>query len=93
MPKKLKLDLKNLKVKSFVTSLDGNEKKNIHGGATFDSICISECDTCPDICQPSGATCAHSCPATACTCYTDCGTCPTTGCCGTTPCTPVHICP
>ncbi len=94
MPKKLKLDLKGLKVQSFVTSLDGNEKKNIHGGATAEyTPCVSECDTCDMTCPTYDVTCAATCGQTCatCTCYTEyCGTCGT--CAGKACGTPVSEC-
>lgn len=34
MPKKIKLNLEDLKIKSFVTSLDDGDAKNVKGGET-----------------------------------------------------------
>ena len=65
MSKKLKLDLNGLKVRSFVTSLEKEEKRNIQGGVTdpHPAICRTweaTCTICP------GETEGFSCPATAC---------------------------
>lgn len=70
MKKKLGLNLKGLKVQSFVTSLHDGEKTKIRGGIT--GSCDTDCGA--PICQPTGpGTC--SC-ATACgTCITDCHPC------------------
>jgi hypothetical protein len=70
MPKKLKLDLQGFKVQSFVTSLDTNEKANVKGGLTVDTVCYPfcseectdtevscSCDTCLESCQGSCVTC------------------------------------
>ncbi len=53
MSKKMKLDLKGLKVESFVTSLKDEEKAKAKGGWTGLHICdtwpeICESETCPD---------------------------------------------
>ncbi len=53
MSKKVKLDLKGLKVESFVTSLKEEEKAKAKGGWTGGRLCftwpvICESDTCPD---------------------------------------------
>jgi hypothetical protein len=51
MAKKLKLNLKNLEVQSFVTSLNDDEKKIIQGGATLGfTRCVSECDCSEEVC-------------------------------------------
>ncbi len=60
MPKNLKLNLENLKIKSFVTSLGEKKQGEIRGGATASNCeeCsyYSECDTCsPSMC---GETCS-----------------------------------
>ena len=54
MAKKMKLKLDDLKVESFVTSLNDEEKKNINGGVTACQV-----DT-----STSGASCYHSCTGT-----------------------------
>lgn len=63
MPKKKKLQLHNLKIQSFVTSL-GDQTRMVRGGAENTipiETCEIACDTWP------GDTCD--------TCATDCGTC------------------
>lgn len=42
MSKKVKLNLENLEVQSFVTSLEDDEKKAVKGGASYLSWCM-EC--------------------------------------------------
>jgi 2-C-methyl-D-erythritol 4-phosphate cytidylyltransferase len=42
-----KLELKELKIQSFVTTLEKNEKDKVNGGATFQqSVCYCQTDTC-----------------------------------------------
>ncbi len=66
MPKKIKLNLSDLKVQSFVTNLNEKEKNELKGGASLPNDCYSypndcytndpTCVTCgPSIC--SGAVC------------------------------------
>ena len=79
MPKKMKLDLKGLKVQSFVTSLEDGDKTKIKGGVsntmncpdcTEDCESVTFCGTCGTYCTCigtcGGATCdtCDSCPAT-----------------------------
>lgn len=67
MPKKLKLS--DLKIQSFVTSLENGEKKKVKGGGT---ILLTNCaeDTCLE-CETT--------PSCVCdtyfSCISDCGTC------------------
>jgi hypothetical protein len=42
MPKKIKLNLEDLKVESFVTSLNRDEKDDIKGGNSMPSACPSD---------------------------------------------------
>ncbi len=67
MPKKLKVDLKDLKVNSFVTSLDDGVKGKVKGGTGTIN---------PFICSVSCfESCLGNCPTD--TCETDCGSCVT----------------
>ncbi len=69
MPKKKKLQLKELKVASFVTEL-GNKAQKVRGGESAETNCDPSCET-------------NSCVVTCPTCYTcTCHTCycPTNGC-------------
>lgn len=79
MPKKLKLS--DLKVQSFVTSLENDEKKKVQGGATLP---ISNC--AEDTCLECETNYSCDCPTNY-TCYTNCGTCgscaPCSGTCNT----------
>lgn len=51
MPKKMKLDLKGLKVKSFVTNLGDAEQQKINGGlATDNTFCTNCSDDCSAEC-------------------------------------------
>jgi hypothetical protein len=67
MPKKKKLQLKALKVRSFVTEL-GNEARKVRGGESAETNCDPTCEA-PCVTN-SCATCA-----TCNTCYTTCYTC------------------
>lgn len=83
MPKKLRLDLKDLKVQSFVTSLEEKTRSRIIGGVQDSiregcpdpppgtSMCNTVCNTCFNTC---GLSCGGTC-ASDCTCNT-CDTCP-----------------
>jgi hypothetical protein len=71
MPKKLKLDLKGLKVQSFVTSLEDGEKKQVKGGDPY--TLETDCPSCLPTCNSCQVTCAESCYGT---CET-CASCPT----------------
>lgn len=73
MPKKLKLDLKGLKVNSFVTSLDNRGKGVVMGGRTITIICTACCGSV-GVC-PTDVTCVTC--DTCETCNTDCGSCGT----------------
>lgn len=56
MSKKMKLSLNELRVQSFVTSLNEEEKKDVLGGGTYLSGCLycsEECDTSPVECPDS----------------------------------------
>jgi hypothetical protein len=66
MQKKLKLNLKDLKIQSFVTSLENGDKTKIKAGGTGDTAC-EPCQTDPPV---------------TCTCLTciTCITCNTCGC-------------
>jgi hypothetical protein len=57
MPKKQKLNLEELKVQSFVTTLKEEELDKFRGG-TIDSTCIGSCDcnTDPSECTIDGET-------------------------------------
>lgn len=58
MPKKLKLNLNDLKVQSFVTALDEREKRGFKGGTTGgDDGCPPTCATCPATCAQTCFTC------------------------------------
>ncbi len=73
MPKKKKLNLKALQVKSFVTSLDLQEEERVRGGDSTAS-CIPLCtqiSACPT--NPVCVTC-NSCIDTCNTCYNTCDT-------------------
>jgi hypothetical protein len=98
MPKKLKLDINNLKVQSFVTSLENRDKTKIKAGADktrdYDTF---PCNTCDDPCEPSfGGTCVYTCDGTClntcdCSPETYCGTCGGATCYATKACS--CICP
>jgi hypothetical protein len=83
MPKKLRLDLGNLKVQSFVTSLEGDEASKVKAGATNDTMCLPGCsDECTDTevscsCYTCDTcdTCALSCPGSCPTCQPKVVTC------------------
>ena len=77
MPKKLKLDLKGLKVQSFVTSLDKGEESKIKGGSVVNTVC--PVSTCPGACEPPGTPTCDTICGTCETCETcvTCATCPT----------------
>lgn len=52
----MKLSLNELRVQSFVTSLNEEEKKDVLGGGTYLSGCLycsEECDTSPVECPDS----------------------------------------
>lgn len=62
MPKKLKLNIQELKVQSFVTLLSEDEKNVFKGGGTdiddcSTQSCLSNCVTCPPICTNTGGGC------------------------------------
>ena len=64
MPKKRKLDLKNFKVKSFVTSLNGPGGETVKGGDNRPrSIQLGVCGTCTrgPCCEAGSATCGDTC--------------------------------
>lgn len=66
MPKKLKLNISNLKVQSFVTSLDKHKEAMIKGGASNSNCAIctdySACETCvPSMCDENTCSCADTC--------------------------------
>ncbi len=69
MPKKTKLKLENLKIKSFVTSLEADKLNEVKGGHT----CETECGGCP---TDAGSDCPSWGPCetlkTECTCPTVC---------------------
>jgi hypothetical protein len=73
MNKRLRLDLSDLKVKSFVTSLSDEEKRKAHGrgGGWTDTDCLDclpsepECPTDPSLCYICGSE-----PEPSCTCPT-----------------------
>ncbi|HLP46265.1 MAG TPA: pinensin family lanthipeptide [Candidatus Kapabacteria bacterium] len=81
MPKKLRLDLNNLKVSSFVTSL-GNDQRKVRGGVEWTDFATCSCDGgCPlttvlETCLSCEITCGNSCEACSnpvpCTFNTDC---------------------
>lgn len=70
MSKKLKLDLRDLKVTSFVTSLGEGQKKVVRGGATplcgpvSEEVCETQYVGCPT--YQTCVTC--DCPTETCTC-------------------------
>jgi hypothetical protein len=73
MPKRKKLNLTALKVKSFVTSLDSLEEERVRGGDSTAS-CIPLCtqiSACPT--NPVCVTC-NTCGNTCDTCYNTCDT-------------------
>jgi hypothetical protein len=70
MPKKLTLDLKGLRVKSFVTSLGAKEKADAKGGATNDTICYPFCS---DECTDTQVGCSNQ-TCISCNCTPGCGT-------------------
>jgi hypothetical protein len=78
MPKKLKLDLKGLKVQSFVTSVDkvdnGGQQKIKAGLST--RPCSETCGPCYTETCYTNCTCASGCA----TCETECDTCETCTC-------------
>ena len=68
MPKKIKLNLNDLKVQSFVTALDDKDKKKIEGGGSSgctgpDEDCTfcsqdTACNSCrPSVCSGTVACC------------------------------------
>jgi hypothetical protein len=61
MAKKAKLELKALRVNSFVTSLDNGEKEELKGGMTC-TYC-SRLNSCPTYC-PTDPYYTDSCPTT-----------------------------
>ena len=81
MGKKLKLSLRELNVKSFVTSLEKEQKNAIKGGevtrwtyCSVPALCSEE--SCPDV-TCTMPTNVYTC--TGCTCYESCeATCPPT---------------
>ena len=80
MPKKKKLQLKTLKVQSFVTEL-GDEANKVKGGATLDTACIiGSCLECSEgICLTDfGSNCVGTCAGSNCV-----GTCAGSNCVGT----------
>jgi len=86
MPKKIKLS--NLKIKSFVTSLNNALTINVKGGLNTRVPGICEGSTNPRICPLTDLECSVTCgcPTGTCnTCATNCGTCVTE--CGTCGCT------
>jgi hypothetical protein len=99
MPKKKKLQLGSLKVKSFVTQL-GEDAKKAKGGESENTLCIDTCmfcpsntcdtcDTCDTCMQSCYGTCGGSCDTGCGTYLSDC-TCPET--CITIPSCPQIIC-
>lgn len=59
MPKKMKLNLEELNVQSFVTSLDDEKSKHILGGGETDDTCVSCEGTCDN---SNGCICTTTCP-------------------------------
>jgi len=66
MPKKLKLNMDELKIQSFITALSDEEKRNLKGAGTgvdcdtTGSVCCTSNQNCGSICQTqcgSGGTC------------------------------------
>jgi hypothetical protein len=58
MPKKMRLNLEEFKIKSFVTSLTGTEGANVKGGITIPytnySACCGQAFPYPtEVCEPS----------------------------------------
>jgi len=77
MPKKMKLDLNGLKIKSFVTSLEKDSEGRIKGGATVPTNCFPKCSF-DAVCETEFPcetlrTC-ETCE-TCDTCHTNCGSC------------------
>jgi hypothetical protein len=54
MAKKMKLNLEDIKIQSFVTSLSKNQKEKVMGGDTF--ACTPRCNTEYYICKTVPAT-------------------------------------
>ncbi len=77
MPKKLKLNLKGLKVQSFVTSLKDEEKTKIRGGDVLTNSCLQ----CTETCQGCNTyTDCPTCPegtCVSCETFSPCHTCET----------------
>ncbi len=74
MPKKKKLKLNQLKVKSFVTEMDDRQAEKVKGGDTAytcPASCIVACFT--DEAITCGGTCGQSCNGTCNTCGYSCG--------------------
>jgi hypothetical protein len=95
MPKKLKLDLNNLRVSSFVTSFEKDQRNKIKGGKTWTDFASCSCDggcplttvlesciSCPATCE--GNSCVICSEPEQCTLGTDCTLdpriCPTVAC-------------
>lgn len=71
MPKKLKLNLNELKVQSFITTLNDAERNMLRGGGSEEQVsctgpdCVESCTcptdcscaTCPPICTNTGGGC------------------------------------
>jgi hypothetical protein len=76
MPKKKKLKLNELKVKSFVTVLSDESKAVKGGSVSICKTCGLECSVgCPE-------TYDTECPSCGGTCRTECGSCETCATCG-----------
>lgn len=71
MPKKLKLHLSDLKIQSFVTSLENDSQNKVMGGLTPATCPAEVCseDTACQYCPDTNVECQTN------TCNTDCGTC------------------
>lgn len=82
MPKKLKLS--DLKVQSFVTSLENDEKNKVKGGLTSPNCETDDTCTCNTYCGTCPTACGSMC--NTCSCQTVCGTCSVCTMCGLTAC-------